>query len=237
MSYYLDMILQNTGYTLDELIRGGVMNGKVVDHSATGNCGCMDVSGNDMSGNGTHYHCSCSHPIRWAYEVTYVSTGETFDFGSTCIENWKIRCPDCDSVKEFDECRTNTIDQYYRCLECDAVFFKTRRELKKQRLEELKREEEQKERQRQIERRNLEREQLRREIKERDELVARVEKEYDDHMEMVAKFNQLKQRALELEKQTLMMSLLRKCQGCNKYAIAIDAPARFTKCLSCFKTA
>lgn len=74
-----------------------------------------------------------------------------------------------------------------------------------------------------------------RELKERDELVARVEKEYDDHMEMVAKFNQLKQRAFELEKQTMMMSILRRCEVCNNLAIDKDAPARFTKCLSCFK--
>lgn len=240
MSYYHEMILKNTGYTLDELVRGGVMNGKVEDHSSDGRCGCVDVSGNDIGGNGTHYHCSCSHPIRWAYEVTYVSTGETFDFGSTCIENWKIRCPDCHSVKEFDECRTNTIDQYYRCLECDAVFFKSRRELKKQQRQEEKEREEWEMRkfleEREEASKKKERDAYNREIKERDELVARVEKEYDDHMAMVAKFNQLKQRALELEKQTLMMSLLRKCQGCNKYAIDIDAPARFTKCLSCFKT-
>jgi hypothetical protein len=243
MSYYLDMILKNTGYTLGELIRGAVMSGKVVDHSMDGGCGCRDVSGNDVGGNGTHYYCSCSHPIRWAYEVTYVSTGEKFDFGSTCIENWKIRCPDCDSVKEFDECRTNTIDQYYRCLKCDAVFFEKRREYKRQQRKEEKEREEAEMRkflEKQVEeeekKRQLKYMEILRQNKERDDLVARVEKEYDDHIEMVTKFKQLKQRALELEKQTLMWSLLRKCQVCNKLSIDKDAPAHFTKCLLCFKT-
>jgi len=212
MSYYLDMILTNTGYTLDELIRGGVMSGKVVDHSINGDCGCRDASGNDMGGNGTHYYCSCSHPIRWAYEVTYVPTGETFDFGSTCIENWKIRCPDCDSVKEFDECRTNTIDQYYRCLECDAVFFKTRRELKKQRREELKQEEERKERQRQIER--MEQERI----------------EYEEK----ARQRQEERLKIAREKQEEEKKLNRRCVECGKFNIPKTLEAFRIRCLPCY---
>jgi hypothetical protein len=80
-----------------------------------------------------------------------------------------------------------------------------------------------------------EREQYEREIKERDDLVARIEQEQDDHMEMVVKMNQLKQRLLELETQMLILSLRRTCQVCNTLSIKIDAPAYFTKCLPCFK--
>ena len=188
------------------------MSGKVVDHSMNGDCGCRDASGNDVGGNGTHYFCSCSHPIRWAYEVTYVPTGEMFDFGSTCIENWKIRCPDCDSVKEFDECRTNTIDQYYRCLECDAVFFKTRRELKRQRREELKQEEERKERQRQIERMEQERIEYEEKARQRQEERLRVAR----------------------EKQEEEKKLNRRCVECGKFNIPKTSEAFRIRCVPCY---
>ena len=223
MSYYLEMILANTGYTLDELVRGGVMNGRVVDHSTNGDCGCRDASGNDMSGDGTHYHCSCSHPIRWAYEVTYVPTGETFDFGSTCILNWKIRCPDCDSVKKFDECRTNTIDQYYRCLECDAVFFKTRRELKKQLREKLKREEEQKERLRQLDI-------LRREAEERE----RVRQEKQRQRQIEKQEEEQRERQRQIEKQEEEKKLNRRCLDCGKFNIPKTLEAYRIRCLPCY---
>ena len=224
MSYYLGMIRANTGYTLDELIRGGVMNGKVVDHSMNGDCGCKDASGNDVGGNGTHYFCSCSHPIRWAYEVTYVSTGETFDFGSTCIENWKIRCPDCNSVKEFDECRTNTIDQYYRCLECDAVFFKTRRELNRQKREEEERQRQikrmEQERQRQIER--MEQERL---IFEEQERLVFEEQERQRKEERLR---------VEREKEEEQKKLNRKCVECEKFNIPKTLEAYRIRCLPCY---
>lgn len=73
------------------------------------------------------------------------------------------------------------------------------------------------------------------EIKERDDLIARVEREQDEHLEMVDKFNQLKQRTIDLEKKTMLLSILRKCEVCHNLAINKDAPTHFTKCLSCFK--
>ncbi len=212
MSHYLGMIKKNTGYTLDELVRGGVMNGKVIDHSIEGDCSCLNVAGNDTRGDGTHYYCSCSHPIRWAYEVTYQPTQETFDFGSTCIENWKIRCPDCASVKEFKECRINSVDQYYRCLECDAIFFKTRRELKKQRRAELKHEEECKELQRQIERIEQERIEYNEKVRQRQEERLRVAREKEEE-----------------EKK-----LNRKCVECNKYNIPKTLEAYRIRCGPCY---
>ncbi len=102
----------------------------------------------------------------------------------------------------------------------------------KEREEENKRKKEREEQLRKYERW---REEENKKNKERDDLVARVEKEYDDHMEKVAKFNDLKQRTRDLEKQTMMVDLFRPCEVCHTLAVLKDSPARFTKCISCFR--
>lgn len=139
---YLTNILVNTGYTLQELIHEGVMNGKMIDHSKFGSCLCVDISGCGIDIEGLHYKCSCDHPIRYAYSVTM--RDEEFDFGSSCIKHWNIRCPDCNSIKTFNECITNTIDLWYRCGDCHTVFIDDRRE--KQKEERKRKKEEEKER-------------------------------------------------------------------------------------------
>lgn len=209
-SFYLMNIKVNTGYTLEELIREGVMDGQVKDHSQYGHCGCVDVLE-----EGLHFKCACSHPIRWAYPVNM--RGETFYFGSTCIKHWMIRCPDCKNVNSFDKHIVNTIDQWYRCECCHEEFLRKRREKQKKERRKKKKEEEE------------------RAIKERDDLVVRIEREQDEHMKMVVKMNRLKQRLLELETQVLILSLRRTCQVCNTLSIKIDAPDYFTKCIQCFK--
>jgi hypothetical protein len=73
------------------------------------------------------------------------------------------------------------------------------------------------------------------ELKERDELVSKVEKEYDDHVEFVLQFEDLKRRATSLEAQLMMIDLFRPCIECNRLAILKDAPSYKTKCLTCYK--
>jgi hypothetical protein len=135
---YLDKILVNTGYRLEELIREGIMSGECVDHSKFGGCLCVDVSGCGIDSDGLHFRCSCDHPIRYAYPVTM--RGEVFFFGSSCIKNWTIKCPDCDSLKVFTDCKTNTIDLWYRCESCHGSFIDDRRE--KQKVERKRKKEE-----------------------------------------------------------------------------------------------
>lgn len=163
-SFYLMSIKINTGYTLEELIREGVMDGQVIDHSPNGDCGCVDVSGTGME-EGLHFRCACTHPIRWAYPVNM--RGAIFYFGSTCIKHWWIRCPDCKNVNSFDKHIVNTIDQCYRCEGCHEGFLRKRREKQKEERDRKKKQEEEREA-------ALDR--------ERDELVARVEREYDEYM-------------------------------------------------------
>jgi hypothetical protein len=234
---YLDRIFVNTGYTLDELIREGVMDGRVIDHSAQGGCGCIDVSGVGINVEGLHYRCACEHPIRWAYAVNM--RGETFYFGSTCIKHWMIECPDCKMIGKFEGYHVNTIDNWYRCEHCHEAFLRLRRDTKKKELERKKKELE-------MEQSELERKweeqywesyrrsmkeithqkkwmdynetikgyHLKRETrldKERDELVARVEREYDKYIQ---------------ENQ-------RKCVDC-KSGMG-EAPLWKVRCMSCYK--
>lgn len=129
---YLDCILASTGHTLAYLKEHAVMDGQVIDHGEGGNCRCVDTE--NGNGDGLHFQCACSKWIRWAYPVRLLEEEEVFYFGSTCIDNWRTKCPDCKAVVPFEGVRTNTIDQSYRCIACDKTFFERRRkEQKKER--------------------------------------------------------------------------------------------------------
>jgi TolA-binding protein len=97
-------------------------------------------------------------------------------------------------------------------LECDAIFFKTRRELKKQRRAELKHEEECKELQRQIERMEQERIEYNEKVRQRQEERLRVAREKEEE-----------------EKK-----LNRKCVECNKYNIPKTLEAYRIRCGPCY---
>ena len=227
-SFYLMNIKVNTGYTLEELIREGVMDGQVIDHSPHGNCVCVDVSGTDMEG--LHFRCACNHPIRWAYPVNM--RGGTFYFGSTCIKHWWIRCPDCKNVNSFDKHIVNTVDQCYRCEDCHEIFLRKRREKQKEERDRKKKQEEEREavldRERDRKKKHeavleavLDRERYRKKKqeeereavldRERDELVARVEREHDEYMKKME----------------------RKCTDC-KSSLG-NAPSWKVRCFNCFK--
>jgi len=204
MSYLIN-ILANTGYTLQELIHDGVMNGKMIDHSKYGDCLCVDVSGCGIDIEGLHYKCSCDHPIRYEYVVTMKSTGESFPFGSTCIEHWKIRCPDCNSIKTFEECKTNTIDLWYRCGDCHNVFIDDRRE--KQKEERKRKKEEEKERIR---------------IEEYKKIVEKREQEQKEEEERQRRWKE------KLQKEN------RQCIDCKKYNISKTTPSFRIRCIPCY---
>jgi hypothetical protein len=73
-----------------------------------------------------------------------------------------------------------------------------------------------------------------------DELVARVEKEHDEQMELRHLHNKVTQRISFLEQNSsallLQKELFRTCIQCNKYSIVKTEPFYKTKCLSCYKT-
>jgi DNA-directed RNA polymerase subunit M/transcription elongation factor TFIIS len=138
---YLDCILASTGYTLEYLKEHAVMDGKVIDHGEDGDCDCVDVA--DGNGDGLHFQCACSKWIRWAFPVRLIEeendVNEVFFFGSTCINHWKVKCPDCKAIMPFEGVRQNTVDQCFRCMACDKTFFDRRRkEQKKERAKKKK---------------------------------------------------------------------------------------------------
>jgi hypothetical protein len=201
---YLKRILENTGYELKELLSEGVMNGKMIDHSKHGECECVDVSGDSSDSESLHYRCACNKPIRYAYQVTM--RGQVFHFGSSCIKNWNIKCPDCESIKTFNECVTNSIDSWYRCSECHTVFIDERRKKKKENVQKWI------DYNKQIKDHHLMLE------KERDELVKKVEREQDEY-----------------ERKQMMTSLFRQCEDCKKYNILREEPTYKSRCRTCYK--
>lgn len=72
--------------------------------------------------------------------------------------------------------------------------------------------------------------------KERDELVSRVEKEYDEQMELNKNFAILKQRLSVLESTlTFQTEFFRTCISCGTFSILKIEPHYKTKCKSCYK--
>lgn len=72
--------------------------------------------------------------------------------------------------------------------------------------------------------------------KQRDELVAKVEREYDEQMFMRKHFNQLQVRLSMLESHLqFLMDVFRQCTECKRLSIPKEEPSYKTKCFTCYK--
>ena len=71
--------------------------------------------------------------------------------------------------------------------------------------------------------------------KERDELVARVEREYDEQMLLRTNFDKLQVRCSTVElRLQFLMDIFRQCTICKRLSIPKDEPSYKTKCKTCF---
>ena len=71
--------------------------------------------------------------------------------------------------------------------------------------------------------------------RERDELVARVEREYDEQMFMRKHVNQLQVRLSTLEyRLQFLMDVFRQCMVCKRLSIPKGEPSYKTKCKTCY---